>query len=145
MMQISFQKLFSTYICALMKNLVAILLLLIYSFSSMGMTLHFHYCCGKIDKIDFTPVKKDGCPYAKHLDNKSCCDNKTVDLKIKDSYQNDAVVKSVAKPLTADKNIDHELISVALLASTDVSGSANSSPPLERLVSFQQLYCIYRL
>ncbi len=109
------------------------------------MTLHFHYCCGKIDKVDFAPLKKDNCPVTKHLDNKSCCDNKHIELKIKDSYQNDAVVKSITKPVVADKHADDQITAVALLALNEVTGCANSSPPLKNLVSFQQLYCIYRL
>ena len=36
--------------------------LILYGVSSPGATLYVRYCCGKIDKIDFSGSKKDHCP-----------------------------------------------------------------------------------
>ncbi|HNP23004.1 MAG TPA: hypothetical protein PKM63_03295 [Panacibacter sp.] len=128
-----------------MKIFVGIFLLLIYSVSSTGMTLHFHYCCGKIDKIDLSPVKKDNCPEKKHIDSKSCCDDRHIELKIKDSYQNDAAVKNIDKLLVADSHIDHGITAVISLITNETLSGPNNSPPLLHSTGYQQLYCIYRL
>lgn len=68
-----------------MKKLLVILLLMVYGTSSFGMTLHFHYCCGKLKAIDFTPPKDRHCGNSKMelMGNKPCCDDKEVSIKIK--------------------------------------------------------------
>ncbi len=56
-----------------------------YGASSYGMTLHFHYCCGKLDKVDFTPAKEKFCGSSSinKIGAEPCCDNKQVEIKIK--------------------------------------------------------------
>ena len=64
-----------------MKKLLVIVLLLVYGAASSGMTLHLHYCCGKLDKIDLAPVKHKGCGSEHKLGKKSCCDNKELSIE----------------------------------------------------------------
>src|SRR5215217_4895397 len=68
-----------------MKKLVVILLLIMYGASTYGMTLHFHYCCGKLKNIDFTSPKNNHCGRGKThtMGSKPCCDNKQVEIKLK--------------------------------------------------------------
>ena len=68
-----------------MKKLVVILLLIMYGASTYGMTLHFHYCCGKLKNIDFTSPKNKHCGRGKThtMGSKPCCDNKQVEIKLK--------------------------------------------------------------
>ena len=67
-----------------MKKLLAITLILVYGLSSMGTTVHFQYCCGKLEKIDFVPPVTKHCAGDKgsKIENKKCCDDKEVSLKI---------------------------------------------------------------
>lgn len=66
-----------------MKKLPVILLMLVYSLSSSGMSVTFHYCCGKLDDITFTSDYKKNCLDGKHFSKQKCCDNKKLDLKLK--------------------------------------------------------------
>ena len=67
-----------------MKKLLAIVILLVYGLSSTGMTVHFQYCCGMLEKIDFVPPVTKHCAGDKgiKIDSKKCCDDKEVNLKI---------------------------------------------------------------
>jgi len=55
-----------------------------YGTSSFGMTVHFHYCCGKLKAVDFQSPKKKDCPAGKmqHMGTKPCCDDTKVDVKL---------------------------------------------------------------
>lgn len=69
-----------------MKKLFVILLLMMYGAASFGATVHFHYCCGKLKKVDFTPLKEASCKSggkAHMMGSQRCCDDKQVELKIK--------------------------------------------------------------
>ena len=66
-----------------MKNLSVILLLLVYSLSSTGMTVNFHYCCGKLKKVEFSSTQIACGMKTKHSSSKKCCDNKQLELKVK--------------------------------------------------------------
>jgi hypothetical protein len=70
-----------------MKKGLVLLLLIVYGLSALGATLNFQYCCGKLDKINSIPVKAKACckpEMKKKMEENGCCNNKTVDLKIKD-------------------------------------------------------------
>lgn len=66
-----------------MKKFAVIVLMLVYSLSSSGMSVTFHYCCGKLDNITFTSSYKNKCLDDKHFSKQKCCDNKKLDLKLK--------------------------------------------------------------
>ncbi len=62
--------------------------MVIYGVTSFGMTLHLHYCCGKLDKVSLSSKISAACKFEttgdnKTIHNKSCCDNKEFELKIK--------------------------------------------------------------
>jgi hypothetical protein len=70
-----------------MKKGLVLLLLMVYGLSSVGATLNFQYCCGKLDKINSIPVKAKKCckpEMKKKMEENGCCNNKTFELKIKD-------------------------------------------------------------
>jgi hypothetical protein len=78
-----------------MKKLLVIMLMLMYGFSSTGMTLQLHYCCGKLKSIKWTPAQESGCGSKHKMGSKPCCENKQLSNKVKadhDNYQ--PVVKS---------------------------------------------------
>lgn len=79
----------------LMKKLLVILLLMVYGTASFGATVHFHYCCGKLKKVDFTLPKENSCSSKAHLmGSKPCCDDKQVELKIKSEQAASKVLQS---------------------------------------------------
>jgi hypothetical protein len=67
-----------------MKKLLVILLLIMYGTSSFGMTVHFHFCCGKLKAVDLTPPKDNHCNSSKsyQIGEKPCCENKQVEIKV---------------------------------------------------------------
>jgi hypothetical protein len=69
-----------------MKKTLVILVLLAYGLSSTGMTLHFHYCCGKLDAITLSSYTKKVCP-TQSVSGKGCCDNKHIELKLKQDQE----------------------------------------------------------
>lgn len=79
----------------LMKKLLVILLLMVYGTASFGMTLHIHYCCGKLKSVDFTPPKEKDCAMGKaNISSKKCCDNKQVELKLQSEQDASKVYQS---------------------------------------------------
>jgi hypothetical protein len=66
-----------------MKRLFSLILLLVYGVTSFGITLHLHYCCGKLDKLSFVSKAPTACKFENSIHNKGCCNNKDYELKIK--------------------------------------------------------------
>jgi hypothetical protein len=67
-----------------MKKFFAFILIVLYSATSFGMTLHMHYCCGKLDKVSFSSKSSYNCKFYKAtINSKSCCDNKDFEIKMK--------------------------------------------------------------
>ena len=52
-----------------------------YGASSLGMSVQFHYCCGKLKDINITN-EASGCGMDHSLGSLPCCDDKEVSLKI---------------------------------------------------------------
>ena len=125
-----------------MKKLFAIVLLLMYGFSSTGMTLHLHYCCGKLDGIDLSPVKDDHCSGSHKLIKKTCCDEKQVSLKLK-SEQNLAKFLNSVFQLTAIKTVHPEFLALCSVQSKKLVPEVFAPPPLQKNIN--SLFCIYRI
>ncbi len=58
------------------------MLLMVFGTSSFGMTVHFHYCCGKLKAVDFTPPKDKHCGNSQQMGAKLCCEYKELSLKV---------------------------------------------------------------
>jgi hypothetical protein len=61
-----------------MKKLLVILFLLAYGFSASGMTVHLHYCCGKLKSIEWAPVSDNECGEKHSMGSKPCCETKKI-------------------------------------------------------------------
>lgn len=128
-----------------MKKLLVILLLTMYGMSSFGMTVNFHYCCGKLKKVAFTSIKTDLCDMepAAQIEMEDCCKNKTLTLKIKDVQSPSAICHAAAFS-------DITFLPARDLAIADVQHRAIIQlpeyflpPPLRK--HFTSLYCVYRI
>jgi hypothetical protein len=80
---------FSIYLCNV-KKFLAISLLMIYGLSSFGITVNFHYCCGKLKTVQLSNVEKKNCGMQKKMAGKMCCGDKTFELKVKSDYNSQA-------------------------------------------------------
>ena len=81
-----------------MKRALALMILLVYGLSSTGMTIHFHYCCGKLDKIDFSAIKEKSCSSHAQIKKTSCCEDKQLELKQKSVQNSEKLVTTYFQP-----------------------------------------------
>ncbi|HJW15987.1 MAG TPA: hypothetical protein VJ499_02655 [Flavisolibacter sp.] len=81
-----------------MKKILVIALLLVYGFSSTGMTLQLHYCCGKLKSVELAPVKDPGCGSKHKMGSKPCCETKNINAKSKADQDNYRLVYKIANP-----------------------------------------------
>ncbi len=127
-----------------MKKAFIILLMLMYGASSFGMSLHFHYCCGKLDKVDFSSLKNKQCDSGKYhnMGGKPCCDNKQVSLNIK-SDQDPGKVLHFPFHHIAVKPTQSDFLISSPVATKKLLPEIFAPPPLQK--NFTQLYCIYRI
>src|SRR6476659_6413428 len=83
-----------------MKKILVIMLMLVYGFSSTGMTLQLHYCCGKLKSVELAPVNDPGCGNQHKMGSRPCCETKNIKSQTKadqDSYQ---LVFKIFNPFT---------------------------------------------
>jgi hypothetical protein len=125
-----------------MKKLLVIMLMMVYGFSSTGMTISFQYCCGKLKNVEWSAVNETLCGSEHKMGSKPCCETKQISNKQttdQDNYQ--LLVKDfrtfseVAKPFTATYNVS--------LISTQPSPVAFTPPPL--LSRLFLLNCVFRI
>jgi hypothetical protein len=128
-----------------MKKFLVILLLMVYGASSSGMTLHLHYCCGKLDKIDFTPAQAKPCgtDIKDHeMGSKSCCDNKQVSLQVK-SAQDPGKVFQPSFGFVAIQTFETNFFTSHAFENRKLLPENFAAPPLKK--DLTHLYCIYRI
>lgn len=139
-----------------MKKLLVIMLLCVYGFSATGATLHFHFCCGKLDDISLVPAGEAACKMkeaepqkahcakmAKPAEKKNCCDEKQVSFKVKDvhAHSQAQAVKMLAAAYTVPKPQAGFDAVTEPLASSYIEPTIFAPPPLLR--PLRQLYCTY--
>jgi hypothetical protein len=126
-----------------MKKAIVIILMLVYGLSSTGATVHFHYCCGKLDNISLSSSAKKSCP-AKGISSKECCDSKHIELKVKGDQE------AGAKWISTRKDFAVPLIKASLylmVRAQEIPVSVYATGPPEK-VSSLPLYiknCVYRI
>lgn len=83
------------YLC-IVKKLLVIVLMMLYGFTSTGMSLQFHYCCGKLKNIDIslstTSVHKK-CGMEHKMGAEKCCQTKLV-VSAQDDFYSFSEVKA---------------------------------------------------
>ncbi|MEQ1797334.1 MAG: hypothetical protein ABL872_05240 [Lacibacter sp.] len=127
-----------------MKKLLVSILLLLYGLSSSGMSVYVHYCCGKIDKVDFSADGKMSCPASDHPPKKGCCDSKEFSPKIKDTYTNSALQFSF-KQLQSEMALVQVYIAAPVLFPGSRLFCSNSSPPIFPSANLTVLYGVFRI
>jgi len=126
-----------------MKKLFAVLLMLVYGVTSFGMTLHLHYCCGKVDKISLSYKGVTNGTSETFIHSKGCCDSKEYELKIKADQE--------AGPGQIILLPHHPVIAFAAYTfhlpdfqKIPVNFLSTGPPVISRIPLFIQ-YCIYRI
>lgn len=127
-----------------MKKLIVILLLLGYGLSSFGMTLHIHYCCGKVDTVKLTPTNDHGCGVKDKSKKKGCCDDRQVEFKIKTDYKNEPSAWIKFNSFTESPVIDGSLV-VTIDNNPNFGYPQNFSSFPGNAVPLYIKHCIYRI
>ena len=129
-----------------MKKGAVILLLLIYSMSTFGVSLKEFYCCGKLKSVSIViaDIEKDKCNKA--AKEEGCCKTKYQYFKIKDTHFSTVYLTAPLKyytdlhPLT----FSPQLISFNSPA-TDVINRGNAPPLLHPGVRVYISNCVFRI
>ena len=125
-----------------LKKIVAIALLLVYGLSSSGMTISFHYCCGKLKDIKLSPVTEKPCGMKHGFSKKPCCDDKQIELKLKADQKTEQAAKFIFPAPALTKQEADIFIFHPFVYSTRVP-EIFAPPPLQNPLYI--LHCIYRI
>lgn len=125
----------------LLKKIVVILLLMVYGLSSSGMTIQFHYCCGKLKSIQLSPVNEKQCGMKHALSTKPCCSDKHVEFKLKGDQKPEQAKVVFYAPVQLEKtefflNLPHE-------PSLVIIPEVFAPPPLANPLYI--FHCVYKI
>ena len=126
-----------------MKKITVILLIGIYTLSTLGIGINQFYCCGKLKSTDITFVQspKEKCVNGNAMSG--CCKTEFKSLQIKDTYISADAITAPAKHFT-DLHIftpSFNLLSIAYAPAT-ITHTSNA-PPLHHGVAAYILHCAY--
>ena len=120
-----------------MKKAALIFLVLVYAFSTTGISLRGFYCCGKLESVKFTLAE-----YGKG--NGDCCKTTYQSYKIRDEH---IVAEAISTPV-----LNYALINsfnscryTPAFFSKQVVGTVNHAPPLFYGVPAYISDCVYRI
>lgn len=128
-----------------MKKCITILLLFIYSFSTLGMSLREVYCCGKLKSVQFVINT-----HAQHKCNKGdekngCCTSKFQNLKVKDDQLTASDILSLVKAHVALHSTAQNWQPSLNLNSQALVSYHNNAPPLHNGIPIYIFDCVYRI
>ena len=128
-----------------MKKFAIILLVSIYSLSTLGMSIRQFYCCGKLKSTDitFTEVSKQKCSKGNSMTG--CCKFSFTSLKVKDSHVAADGITTPAKYFI-DLHLFIPTFEAGILANKSMDiANASHAPPLHYVVPIHILNCVYRI
>lgn len=127
-----------------MKKFLILLILISYSFSSIGVTVNYFYCCGKLKTVSLKQNNSDK-KKCKKKKGKKCCENKLVDIKIK-GEQKQSPKFDFKLPTIVAENACYNNYSTVSIANFSVQNfSLYSNPPPQNFLSKSILYCVFRI
>ena len=130
-----------------MKKIVALLLLTIYSFTTVGATIHMHYCMNKLIGSSLYHSKEKSCEKCgMHKSaTKGCCKDEHKFIKLEREHNQTLPLISATffnTPIVLPQFFTYNLVPVSLIIETY---PASNAPPD---IVGQKLYilnCIYRI
>lgn len=128
-----------------MKQISLILLITIYSLSTLGIEVKQFYCCGKLTSTDISIVQKDTKDKCGKGSMKGCCKIKFKSLKVQDSHVAADGITTPFKHFT-DLHLFTPYTEVPMLASKPLDiANATHAPPVHHGVSIYIFHCVYRI
>ena len=127
-----------------MRKLLVILLMLVYGYSASGMTLHLHYCCGKLKGIEWSPVADNDCGEKHNMGTKPCCETKQINSS-KSTDQDHTLL--VTEPVKFSKEaifVYSDPTPVSTNTKEPAKPGLAHSPPYSSAPLFIK-YCVFRI
>ena len=125
-----------------MKKAVVILLLVLYSASTIGATINMHYCMNKFAGFSFKEVKKDKCPKC-GMKNTGCCKDEKKQIKLTLDQQKTAYQASfIFQPIVLANAF--QISATPLVATFQKQGWISThAPPLLSQINVQAYFATF--
>ncbi len=88
------------FLYEIMKRLSIILFSAYYVLAVSGVTVHYHYCSGKLASMDLYSQRKNPCLCGEKSEKSGCCEHKVLVSKTDDGYTPD--LATLGQPVPAD-------------------------------------------
>jgi hypothetical protein len=125
------------------KKILIFVTLISYSIASLGVSLNYFYCCGKLKSVSVKVNTEEKAEKGKS--SKGCCDNKTVIVKLKvDQKESDKLDYQFAAPLSPVILYADNYILSSPATNCKVNPLYKRPPPLN-LPSINILFCVFRI
>ena len=128
-----------------MKKISLILMICIYSLSTLGLGVRQFYCCGKLKSTDITFVQESKGKCGMGTEKDGCCKFKFKSLKVKDSH---VAADGIATPVKhfTDLHLYTPSFEIITLANQPMNVTNTShAPPLCCGLPIYILNCVYRI
>ena len=128
-----------------MKKIAAILLILVYSMSTFGVTLKEFYCCGKLKSVSIAiaDIEKSKCNKASDKEE-GCCKTKYQYFKVKDNHLTTANVTAPLKYNTDLYFVTPPQHSISFNTQVTNANNPCHAPPLHQAVPLYIANCVFR-
>lgn len=129
-----------------MKKVTLILLISIYSLSTLGIGVQQFFCCGKLKSttISFTQQVKEKCGNNNTMSG-GCCETKFTSLKVKDSHVPADAINTDVKHFTHQYLFAPSYEVMALANEPMNVDNPSHAPPLHHGIPIYILHCTYRI
>ncbi|HEX5669734.1 MAG TPA: hypothetical protein VFX73_13070 [Chitinophagaceae bacterium] len=127
-----------------MKKFLVILLMLVYGYSATGMTLHLHYCCGKLKSIEWSPVSDNECGEKHNMGTKPCCETKQISSSKSTDQAYSLTVTDPVKFSKAAIVVYADPTPVSIHTTVPARPGLAQSPPHSAAPLFVQ-FCVFRI
>lgn len=124
-----------------MKKFTLLLLICLYTISSVGVGISQFYCCGKLKTTSLSFIHANNIKCGKGM--QGCCKTTFKSLQVKDTHVAAAVITNPVKPFL-DLLFSYADLSVSKVSVADKKlAYADTAPPLHYNVPFYTLHCAY--
>jgi hypothetical protein len=143
----------NTFTCIVdkMKKIFVAILAVIYLVTATGLTMHFHYCMGKLVSWGLTEDKTNTCSFCgmskednnkqTKLTGKECCKDKNTVIKL-DKEHNKTIQVLIPNDVHATVCIPIEILS-ATIAVPEKGGNVIHAPPARGQLPVFILNCVF--
>jgi len=138
-----------------MKKFLATILAIVYLTSSMGATVHLHYCMGKFMSWGLADQENKSCTFcgmAKQTSDEpcistmdGCCKDEYKTIKTNDDQKPSEPGFEFSKLIPDATLISHNSLSISFLSSISIDKPTANAPPTAEKVSIFLINCNFRI